>query len=255
MTQNFSAENSEYEMNNNIINQLITSLNTANQDELLCLKNDKVTFILCKDALKFGERNLFDYMSKTYMSLKTLLQFSVLDKNSEIYKEHIVRTRQKEFLWKYIYKDDNILLKFMYFDDNNDVYIDGRIIKRAEKHLGRRPRMVINENVEKRKFIEGMTVCDYLKDKTYQEKRDMLINMTDTVFDEYDLGNDWIDGVLWDFHWNNVILDNNGKFHFVDKDFVSPMPLKRKDLILYMLRYVYDERLRDDILEYYGCKF
>ena len=249
--QNFIFGDFVYKVNASIVNQLIFCLRMANSDDLFCLKNDLVCFIFCKDSLKFGEKNLSDYICKSFAPLKHILQFSILDKNSEIYKKHIVRISNKEFLWKYIQRYGYELQKFLYFDENNEVYIDGSIIKEADSTCSE-SNMIINNNIEKRKFIEGITVDDYLQGKTHQEKVDMLVKMTKFFFDKYTVEDDKIDGLLWDFHWNNVIIDKEGKFHFIDNDFVSRIPLDKKRLLNYMLNFTYDKKLQEDVNKYFG---
>ena len=240
-----------YNLNKNTIQVLYAHLQSSNEDDLFCLKTHYLTFVLHKNCLKLDYKFFQDYIIQQGLS-RNILEFIKLDKASILYQEHINRVQNGEFLWKYVERYYYISHSFISEDKKTgDIYINSSYVKekdmvKSEYKIRHIPR------ISKRKYMRGITVGDYISDKSKVEKFLIVDKLLNYIFTTYRAKDDpeKVSGDLFDCHMNNFIIGEDGMFHFVDFDLKCTENLDRGYCIYFML-YKYDLELYKRMLKRY----
>ena len=237
-------------LNRNTLQILYNQLPLSAEDDLFCLRAKDIIFIFNKGVLNLDYRFFQDYVV-LYGFSTDILELIKLEKTSVLYKEHIDRLKNGEFCWKYVDRNYYIGHAFISQQDG-DIYIHSSYVK--EKDMPCNESAIRHVPAEtKRKYIKGVTVGDYLKNKPEDFKVNVILKLLDYVFKTYADGNnrEKVSGRLLDCHLYNFILGDDGKFYFVDFDLESTKSLDRAYCIFFML-YYYDSKLYKLILEKFG---
>lgn len=242
-----------YKFNCNMVNIVFSIISNADLNDLYCMRNNTVCYIFNKNVLKFGYNNFCDFILNSRYSLKTLLSFEKLDNNSNMYKEHISRAKNNEFLWKYMIRN-TILHKFISFDEKNQIFINEKILFDEYYEDENNKSLLFRAKNSKRLFIQGTAVKNYLEDKPTDIKIQVIIKLIDYIFQTYGVGENMIDGSLYDCHLNNFIIDSKQNFHFIDDEYISPKPVSKEHVIQYILKYYNNNEVAREIYQHYGLK-
>jgi len=242
-----------YTQNVSLVTNLIYTLKLAEDNEIFCLKNDIVCFIFNKNVLKWGADNFKEFVYNSFFALqKNPLEFRVLDENTLIYKEHAKRSMNNEFLWKYkLYSIDTVLHKFLSFDDNNNYWIHDKVFTDNKQYC---KELSFIQNESKRKFIKGKTFSKYIMDLPYEEKKKETIRLVQFLLDNFTVEDNKLDSVLIDCHVNNIIVDDNGDFHYIDIDVKSEQPLNKESVINYLFKNTSYKQLQEEVLKHFGIR-
>ena len=240
-----------FNLNKNTIQVLYAHLQNSNEDDLFCLRTHYLTFILHKNCLKLDYKFFQDYIIQQGLS-RNILEFIKLDNASFLYQEHINRVKNGEFLWKYVERYYYISHSFISEDKKTgEIYINSSYIK--EKDMKKSSYKIQHiPRISKRKYIKGITVGDYIQDKSKAEKFIVVDKLLNYIFSAYrDKENPQkVTGELFDCHLNNFLIAEDGLFHFVDFDLKCTESLDRGYCIYFML-YKYDLELYEKMLKRY----
>ena len=244
--------NESFSLNKNTIQMLYGYLYNSHEDDLFCLKTGSIIFIIHKDCLKLDYSFFQNYILPQCNS-SSILELSKLDKDSVLYKEHITRVNDGEFLWKYVERYYYISHSFISQDkESGDIYINSSFV--PEKDMVKSEYKIRHiPKISKRKYIKGITVGDYIKKKSRLERVVTVDKLLNYIFSAYrDNENpDKVSGKLLDCHLFNFIISEEGLFHFVDFDLECTESLDRAYCIFFML-YKYDIELYELMLKRYG---
>ena len=224
--------------NNNLVQLVYLQLKHAASDDFFCLKNRFVNYIFSSECKNLEYAFFRDYVLPNGYTGK-LLEFNILDKSSELYKEHIIRKEKGEFLWKYADRFGYVEHKFL-------AHKDGKIIINTLNSDG---------NILQREYVDGITVDKYLEGKVYSEKCRILKKMFVEIFEKYKAPNepDKVSYFISDFHLGNIITDKNEKFYFIDYDDRYGKNIELGYCIYYSL-YFYDKNLYREMLKIFNCE-
>lgn len=78
-----------------------------------------------------------------------------------------------------------------------------------------------------------------------------VIKCIEFAFDKYSVNGDLLASELYDFHWENVIIDKDENIYFIDNEMVANKPVDKKAAIKYFTDHMGDEYLRQKVVEYY----
>ena len=238
--------------NNNSVTLFYSMLKNLNEDDLFCIKYTDMIFILSKGCEILEYKFFMDYVIPSGFA-SHLFEIIKLDRSSFLYKSHIDRIKNGEFLWKYVDRKYFIGHSFLSHKDGN-IYIHNSHVKESQMAESEAKLRHVPLDT-KRLYIPGKTVSDYLKNKPYSEKKTIIEQLIEYVFSEYkDQNNpDKISGKLFDCHLDNFIYSKNRSFHFVDFDLESRESLDKNYCIYYMLFY-YNKKLYNEMLEKYNLE-
>ena len=239
-------------INHNLFFYVIDYMQRHEGNDLYCLKNRSICYIFNKKVLDWGIENFKDFFCNSIWSLQWGLKFSILQQNSELYKEHIKRAENGEFLWKYT--DKKIIThKFLSFGADNKVYVNEAIIDESCVPNNTSIPYFKAKN-SRRLFVEGVDLSKYIyrQSHTNEEKKAILIKLIEFIFTQYTLPSGKIDNTLYDCHLSNFVIDNEGNFHFIDDEFVSPEPLEKKYIVDCLLNNLDDSEICNDIRKHFG---
>ena len=239
-------------LNRNILQILYNQLALADEEDLFCLREKNIIFIFNKGVLNLDYHFFQDYVA-LYGFSTDILELIKLDRTSVLYKEHIERLKNGEFCWKYV--DRNYYIGHAFLSkEGEDIYINSSYVK--EKNLPENDALIHHIPLEtRRKYIKGITVGDYLKNKPIDFQVDVILKLLNYVFETYkDNENPQrVSGKLLDCHLYNFILGEDGKFYFIDFDLECRQSLERGYCLFFML-YYYDRKLYNVLLNKLGYK-
>ncbi len=239
-------------LNRNTLQILYNQLPLLADDDLFCLRAKDIIFIFNKGVLNLDYRFFQDYVV-LYGFSTDILELIKLEKTSVLYKEHIDRLKNGEFCWKYVDRNYYIGHAFISQQDG-DIYIHSSYVK--EKNLTVDDSNIHHVPMEsKRKYIKGIAVGDYLKNRPLEFQIEVMQKLLHHVFVNYrDKENPGrVSGKLLDCHLYNFILGEDGKFYFVDFDLECRESLERGYCVFFML-YYYDRKLYNAMLKKFGYK-
>ncbi len=223
-------------LNKNIVQMLYVYLNNCAEDDLFCLRTGHLLFIISKGCLKLDYKFFKDYIITQNMAAN-IFEFIQLDKNSILYKEHISRLEQGELLWKYAERYYYIANTFISEDKNTkEIYINSSYV--TEKNMKKSSYKIQHiPQITKRKYIKGITVKDYIKDKTNREKILIIDKLLNYIFSTYKAADNpqKVSGELFDCHLCNFLICEDGQFHFIDFDLKCTESLDRAFCVYFML--------------------
>lgn len=240
-----------FNLNKNTVQVLYSHLQNASEEDLFCLRTHNIIFIMQKGCTNLDYKFFQDYIIQQGLR-RNILEFIKLDRESILYKEHICRVVNGEFLWKYVERYYYISHSFISEDaKTGEVYINSSYVKekdmiKSEYKIQHVPR------ISKRKYIKGITVGDYIQNKSKVEKFLIVDKLLNYIFSTYRAKEDSIkvSGELFDCHLQNFLIAEDGQFHFVDFDLKCTESLDRGYCIYFML-YKYDLELYKKMLKKY----
>lgn len=236
--------------NRNTLFLLYNQLPIANEEDLFYLRTKDIIFIFNKGVLNLDYNFFQDYVALFGFS-NNILELIKLEKTSALYQEHINRIKNGEFLWKYVNR--NFYIGHSYIScDNGEIFIHSSYVKENNvREDSSNIRHVLRES--KRKYIKGITVGDYLKNKPLEFQIEVVSKLLNYVFETFsdDKNPENVSGKLLDCHLYNFILGADGKFYFVDFDLESRQSLDRGYIIFFML-YYYNQELYQTLLQKFG---
>jgi len=224
-------------------------LTASDEDILYVMIPNSMLFIFQKRGLHKASKFMNDYFSTISRHKDWKCMYGILSENCELYKEHAKTFNKNTLLYKYVNRHGLINCSVI-TEDRKGLYIENHYLgtQNYEPDNG-----IIYANQEKRKILSGITVEEYIQNKSPLETRIILRNMYDSMFAQYpasDGSNDKVSGILLDLHTRNVIVNNDG-FHYIDKDVVYNTDLD-KSLVLF--RRLGNNQLYRDLLKYYKLK-
>lgn len=238
--------------NKNTVQIVYCLLESASDDDLFCLRTGDMTFIVHRNCLNLDYKFFQDYLLP-FGYAHNILEFIKLDRTSLLYREHIDRVLNGEFLWKYIERGYYIGHNFISTDKiTGEIYINTSYV--PEENLAKGGLKVQHvPQIAKRKYIKGEAVGEYLKNKTFEERQHVVESLLEYLFTTYRDPNDSekVSGDLLDCHLYNFLIGEDGQFYFIDFDLECSEPLERNYCIFFMLFY-YDKTLYKMMLEKYG---
>lgn len=239
--------------NKNTLALLYNQLNFASDDDLFCLKSGNLLFIIHKGCLNLDYKFFKDYVLPSGFQ-HNFIELIKLDKASVLYKEHIPRVTLGEFLWKYVERYYFIAHSFISMDGEGNVFINSSYVP-EENQVKSSFKIQHVPLVSKRKYINGITVAQYLEGKTLDEKFVIVDKLLNYLFSTYkdQLDPDKISGNLFDCHLNNFLIGEDGQFHFIDFDLKCTEALDKGYCIYFML-YKYNIDLYKRMLDAYGLE-
>lgn len=241
-------------VNKNTIQFAYNLLFNAEDDDLFCLRAHEIIFIFHKGCLNLQYKFFQDYVIPSGHT-ENIIEFHKLNKNSILYKEHIDRVKNGEFLWKYVERYYYIGHSFISKDKKtgeiyiNSSYVQEKIQLRSDYKLRHIP------SVSKRKYLPGIAVDDYISNKPFAEKMIIIDKLLNYIFTTYRAKDDpnKVCGNLADCHLHNFVIGEDGQFHFIDFDLKCDESLDRNYCIYFML-YKYNQELYYRFLKRYGFK-
>lgn len=238
--------------NKNTVQIVYCLFESAAEDDLFCLRSGDMTFVFHKNCRMLDYKFFFDYILPFGYAHKTF-EFIKLDKTSILYREHIDRVINGEFLWKYVERGYYIGHNFISVDKNTgEIYINTSYV--PEENLAKGGLRVQHvPQIAKRKYIKGETVGEYLKNKPFEVRLHIIESLLEYLFTTYKDKDDSqkVSGDLLDCHLYNFLIDEDGHFHFIDFDLKCSEALERNYCIFFMLFY-YDKSLYKMMLDKYG---
>ena len=241
-------------LNKNTLQVLYNYLQNASEDDLFCLRTYSILFIVHKNCLKLDYKFFQDYIIPQETQ-RIILEIIKLDPNSILYKEHIGRVQNGEFLWKYIERYYYISHSFISEDPKTkEIFINSSYVK--EKNMVKSKYKIQHvPRISKRKYMKGITVRDYIQNKSQIERFITVDKLLNYIFSTYrDKENPQkVSGDLLDCHLSNFLITEDGQFHFIDFDLKCTESLDRAYCIYFML-YKYDIYLYEKMLKRYGLK-
>ena len=222
-------------------------LKNASSDDLFCLRNNEGCFIFNNKVLDFGYKNFRDIILNCYLAKCDALELSNLDKESVLYKEHIVRLNNNEFLWKYR-NIGFVQHQFLSYDENG-YYVNETIIGDKTTYDVKN-NCYFQAKTQKRQFYDGVTLGEYLDNKSYDEQKEILIKLAEHIFATYSVEKGMISGKLYDCYEMNFICGKDGKFYFIDDNYISKNPISKE----YVLKRISGRNilLTNDLLTHFG---
>ena len=243
-----------FNLNKNSVQVLYSHLQNAAEDDLFCLRTHCLLFILHKNCLKLDYKFFQDYIIQQGLR-RNILELIKPDKDSVLYKEHIARVQNGEFLWKYTERYYYISHSFISEDrQTGEIYINSNFV--PEKDMVQSEYKIRHvPKVSKRKYLRGITVDYYLKNKSRIEKLIVIDKLLNYLFSTYRASDnpEKVSGDLFDCHLSNFLIAEDGQFHFIDFDLKCTVSLDREYCIYFML-YKYDIELYETMLKRYGLK-
>lgn len=221
-------------------------------NETLCyiMVPNNVLFIFKKKSLLNNAKFIKDYMLDTISHHKDWkVMLGILDKNCVLYQEHIKSFDNHTILYKYINRH-GLINKSVITEENGELYVENQYLGIENYHSDNK---IIYANQEKRKILDGITVEEYIKDKSQTDTYIILRNMYDSLFEQYpssDGDREKVSGILLDLHTENVIINNEG-FHYIDKDVVYGDNLNKS---MVLCRRLGKSWLYENLIEYYKLK-
>lgn len=232
---------------------LINVLSNSSEDELYCLRNRYLCYILHKNCLKTDLKFLIDFLSNNFSS--AILNFTKLNKNSDLYKEHIIRVQNNEFLWKY--SDKIFIISHTYVSkdaETNNTYMNLSYIKEKE-YINNNSKLKNPMINTKRKIIEGITLKEYFDSLPYEEKVKEADKVLNWLFTQCKSETDpkKVSGKFFDCHLFNIILGSDSQLHFIDYDLICNENIER-GFCIYKMFFFYNKKLYYEMLRRYKCK-
>ena len=243
-----------WSINKNTAQFAYSLLNNADDDDLFCMRTAQLTFIFSKGCLNLDYNFFRDYVV-AFGFTSGVYEYFKLDKNSVLYKEHIGRVKNGEFLWKYVERYFYIAHTFISKDfSNGEIYINSSYVP-EKKMVKSKYKIQHVPTISKRKYIKGIAVGDYIKGLTKIEQVAVIDKLLNYIFITYKAKDDpdKITGELCDCHLYNFIIGEDGQFHFVDFDLRATESLDKAYCIYFML-YKYDTGLYKKMLKRYKLK-
>ena len=239
-------------LNKNTVQVLYKNLRDSSDEDLYCLRAYNLTFVLHKGCLNLDYNFFQDYIV-TFGYSGNLLELIKLDKTSFLYREHIDRVNNGEFLWKYTERDFYIAHSFVSKDKvSGKIYIHSSYVK--ETNLAKNTGKIRHvPQMSKRRYIRGITAGDYIKSRPFEEQVVIADKLLNYIFSTFQAEDDpaKVSGSLLDCHLYNFVIGTDGLFYFVDFDLKCTESLDRNYCIYFML-YGYNRELYRKILEMYG---
>ena len=224
-------------------------LTASDEDILYVLIPNSMLFIFQKKGLHKASKFMNDYFSTISRHKDWKCKYGILSENCELYKEHVQSFKKDALLYKYVNRH-GLINRSLITEDRSGLYIENQYLG-TENYKA--DNGIIYDNQKKRKILEGITVEEYIQNKSPIETRVIMRNMYDSIFAQYpasDGSKDKVSGILLDLHTRNVIINKDG-FHYIDKDVIYDKDLD-KSLVLF--RRLGNNQLYKDLLGYYKLK-
>ena len=228
-------------INNSTLFIAYEALKQASPKDLFVLKNDCVVYILSSKCALVEFAFFKDYLLPFGYSSK-LLKFQKLEKTSNIYKEHFEKLKKQEYLWKYLNKEQTIEQKYFTYNE-----------EKQECNIN-----TINpdKSVSSRKYIKGITIGEYIKNKTFSEQLQILEKTFEYLFSNFPAEDDLekVSMYLSDCHLYNILLGEDGNLHYIDYDDRFKESLDRS-FCIYNALYNYNRILYNKLLKIFDTLF
>ena len=218
---------------------------------LYYIMTDRLLFIFSAETLSvnpdFMQGFLFNYMKK-----RQRWSFGKLHPACFLYTEHYKSFAQDNvILYKYLARSGLINKSVVTKDkESNDLYIESQYLGK-ENFI--RDNDVIYADQPKRKVLNGITVNQYLSNKSSMQRRLIFRNVFDYLFETYpaESGDKTkVSGTLLDAHMDNIIVNDDG-FHFIDKDIICISELSKSQILYRNFKSTPNYKY---FLDYYGLE-
>ena len=221
-----SKKQDYFSENQNFLNNLFFS---SGYDGLYYIQTISSLFVFKRTCLS----KYYDFL-KTFMLYhscrNTKWNFGVLDETCDLYKEHKESFDKGVILHKYMSRFGIINHTIISADEKGKLYAESEYLGMENYHSDNKMKYV---SQAKREIVDGITLSEYMKNKSEIEKKAILRLFYDYLFETFPSETDKnkVQGILLDAHSDNVIINNDG-FHFVDRDVVYSEDVK-KSLVLW----------------------
>lgn len=201
-------------------------------DDLLYIQSKRCLMIFKKNILSKYDRFLKDYILNHSVGYDTF-KFGILEKFCELYNEHIDGFNNGEVLYKYAHRGGLINRSILRYK-NEDLYVENSYLG-IQNYIPYNS--IIYADQPARKIVEGITVGDFIVNKSIEVRRKVYIDMFNYAFNKYAVSNpDFVSGELLDCHVYNFIINDEG-FHFIDTDVISEQDISKNMCLAYALNY------------------
>ena len=229
----------------------ILEMTNANKSKIFYLRyTNRCVYIFTEKFLKEYPDFSFDFLQKPpYMGNGCV--FKILKKNSKLYKLHIKKFNDNLLCQKYIRALNGVSATEIKTSD-------GELII-SRDFIGKENAFFIDRwtwgDPKPRKFVNGYNFGDYVEKQSYDEKLKLLKIFYDWLFAEYKTDDpDLISGVVADCHLNNFIMSNDNKFHFIDPEWKSNLPIDKSYCIYWSLMKYGNYDLYHHFISFYNLK-
>ncbi|MBP5343786.1 MAG: glycosyltransferase [Alphaproteobacteria bacterium] len=223
-----NTDNTTFIQNSNIVQSFL--LNSSSIDSLIYFRNSRVLFIINAKKLRDIPQKYVSFLNNFFTKMNVLnerFEYGILDVSSTLYKEHKSLLKKDIVALKYSRKLGMVnRVKLLY--RNEKLYLENEYL--GTENYPKSEELTWNNFIEE--VREGITVADFLIDKSRYERLTILKDMFSELFKKYQSSDyrDKVSGELLDSHLNNIIVNKDG-YYFVDRDVISSHEIDKSAVI------------------------
>ena len=234
------------------VNFLFCLSNSA-EDDLFSISNEAICIIVHKNCIQADIKFIIDFIINAFWG--NLFIINKLNKDSFLYKEHIERVKNNEYIWKYA--DRKYLIAYTYLkkdSETNEFTIIKSSIPESQYAENNTKLQYLTDTIQ-HKFIEGITLKEYFDKQNFKKQIEIADKVLNWLFTEFKSENNplKVSGKVFDCHLCNIILGADSKLHFIDFDVIYLEDLERS-FCIYKMFFDYNEKVYYEMLKRYKCK-
>ena len=232
---------------------ILNMLQNASDEDLYCLKNEYFCIIIHKNSFQTDLKFLINFIFVNF--LQADLTLTKLNKNTDLYKEHIKRLQNNEFLWKYCDRQYIIMHTFIQKDVETGNIIVNTAPVRENEYVKNSSKFQYLMQPIKREFVKGITLREYFDALNDWEKIKIADKVLNWLFTQYksETNPKKVMGKYWDCHLYNIIVGDDNLLHFIDFDITCVEDIDR-DFCIYKMFFDYNKKIYYEMLKCYKCK-
>lgn len=235
-------------------NFICSFLKNEHNYNLFYIQTDSFLLIFSKEVFRYDFNYIYDFFySLSFYS--SLLSFKIMSPDCALYKEHInTFYSDNVLLYKYAWRNGLVCRSVITKDSkNSDLYLETNYLG-TENYQTDNGRKYLD--TPRRKIEKGITVQDYLNNKTDEKQKKILKDFFDWLFEVYQYPDDKdkLDGKMVDCNLRNFLV-HDGKFIPIDIEFEIEGGLSKDMCLWYALgrKSVYSPHY-EYFLNLYGLK-
>ena len=202
-----------------------------NDDNLFYIQTPSCLLLFSKKAFRHNCIFIQDYFY-SILSYLNKPSFKIMSPDCSLYKEHIDKFKSDNvLLYKYLWRGGLVYRTIISKDaDGSDLYLETSYLG-LDNYQADNGRKYLN--TPRRKIVKGITVYNYLKNKTDEDQKKILKDFFDWLFETYQYPNDKdkLDGRMVDCNLSNFLIKGKN-FVPIDIEFEMEDGLS-KDLCLW----------------------
>ena len=222
-------------VNKNLITELFFAIG---EEGLYYIQSKGSLFIFKREGLLNNYKFLSIFMY-SHVCNGLEWKFGRLDETSILYQEHYEAFNKDAILYKYIHHLGLIARTVISKDDkNNKLFMESDFLG-LENYKESKNSLLLYQNQKKREIYEGVSLGEYLQDKSYIEEITTYRYVLDYLFSHYSSGSNKVSGKLLDCHRGNIIINSSGIFP-IDQEIIYKVPIDKNMLIYRLCSHLYD---------------